>query len=345
MCLLLREENIMGEYFDHILDLLVQLKNGHVNGIRVRMGRVHQLLNTSCIEHIDFATSDDVEFDIDVLEETDGNNQILSRLSLRDGIEDDTTVEEDVRVLKDDDLYEIIKKEDMEKPRQLAFALAAMWSRRHPDTPLDGSSIRERMERLYRRVCQLRLWWLVRYCAGRLRKVMNSLAPAITNMLVRGKQVTIGVRGVHEEVIRRPISPGELTNLLFACCPQDEPQVAVMQQELIIACSDLVRISEFSAISIYLHFPTQMGHSPTAFDGVLTIRLSWLADAITLLLNYVRTTGSLSRSGGKLVTPATPTTTGIPEVKVNDENISHVNEDALPDDDLIAFGNLCGFGI
>ncbi|CAJ0601597.1 unnamed protein product [Cylicocyclus nassatus] len=294
MCLLIREENIVGEYFDHILDLLVQLKNGYVNGIRVRMGRVHQLLNTSCIEHIDFASSDDVEFDIDVLEETEGNNQILSRLSLRDGIEDDMTVEEDVRVLRDDDLYEIIKKDDMDKPRQLAFALAAMWMRRHPDTPIDGYSIRERMERLYRRVCQLRLWWLVRYCAGKLRKVMNSLAPAITNMLVRGKQVTIGVRGVREQVIRRPISPGELTDLLFACCPQDEPQVAVMQQELIIACSDLI------------------GHSPSAFDGVLTIRLSWLADAITLLLNYVRTTGSLTRATGRIATPPTPTTTGIP---------------------------------
>ncbi|KHJ78150.1 hypothetical protein OESDEN_22230, partial [Oesophagostomum dentatum] len=122
MCLLLREENIVGEYFDHILDLLVQLKNGHVNGIRVRMGRVHQLLNTSCIEHIDFASSDDVEFDIDVLEETDGNNQLLSRLSLRDGIDDDTTSEEEVRCLKDDELIEIIRKDDVDRPRQLAFA-------------------------------------------------------------------------------------------------------------------------------------------------------------------------------------------------------------------------------
>ncbi|KAL6739447.1 hypothetical protein Aduo_012901 [Ancylostoma duodenale] len=293
MCLLLREENIVGEYFDHILDLLVQLKNGHVNGIRVRMGRVHQLLNTSCIEHIDFASSDDVEFDIDVLEETDGNNQLLSKMSLRDGIDDDTTVEKEVRSRIDYELCEIIQKDDVDRPRQLAFALTEMWMRRHPDAQIDGCSIRERMERVYRRACQLRLWWLVRYCAGRLRKAMNSLAPAITNMLVRGKQVTIGCRGVREEVIRRPISPGELVDLLFASCPQNEPHVAVMQQELIIACSDLI------------------SHCQSAFDGVLTIRLSWLADAITLLLNYVRATGS-SKMPGKMVTPPTPSTTGIP---------------------------------
>ena len=46
MCLVLREENMAGEYFDPVLDLLVQLKNGHVNGVRVRMGRVH--VNEKC---------------------------------------------------------------------------------------------------------------------------------------------------------------------------------------------------------------------------------------------------------------------------------------------------------
>lgn len=293
MCLLLREENFVGEYFDHILDLLVQLKNGHVNGIRVRLGRVHQLLNTSCIEHIDFASSDDVEFDIDVLEESDGKDQLLSLASLHEGMDDDNTDEKDVKSRSDEELCEIIRKDDTDRPRQMAFALAAMWSRRHPETPIHGCSIRERMERLYRRACQLRLWWLVRYCAGRLRKAMNSLAPAITNMLVRGKQVTLGVRSVREVVIQRPISPGELVDLLFSCCPQHEPQVAVLHQELIIACSDLI------------------SQNPSAFDGVLTIRLSWLADAITLLLNYVRATGAGGPGGGTF-TPATPSTTGIP---------------------------------
>ena len=40
-CMVLREENVIGEYFDHMLDLLVALKTGFVNGIRVRVGRIH----------------------------------------------------------------------------------------------------------------------------------------------------------------------------------------------------------------------------------------------------------------------------------------------------------------
>lgn len=43
-----------------------------------------------------------------------------------------------------------------------------------------------------------------------------------------------------------------------------------MQQELIIACSDL------------------MTHNPAAFDGVLTIRLAWLMEAIDLLLEFLK---------------------------------------------------------
>ncbi|VDN35650.1 unnamed protein product [Gongylonema pulchrum] len=40
-CMVLREENVSGEYFSHMLDLLIALKNGYVNGVRVRVGRVH----------------------------------------------------------------------------------------------------------------------------------------------------------------------------------------------------------------------------------------------------------------------------------------------------------------
>lgn len=30
-----------GEYFSHMLDLLISLKNGCISGIRVRVGRLH----------------------------------------------------------------------------------------------------------------------------------------------------------------------------------------------------------------------------------------------------------------------------------------------------------------
>ncbi|PAV84588.1 hypothetical protein WR25_10127 [Diploscapter pachys] len=273
LCLVLREENVLGEYFDHILGLLVQLKNGHVNGVRVRLGRVHQLLNSACIEHIDFAEPDDVEFDVSILEEAD-TNQPASRLSLKETDEDEHVTQQEISYKSTDELRDIVTKDDLEKPRQLAFAIITLWRRNFGgQMRIKDATLTERLEKVYRRACQLRIWSLVRICAGQLRKTINSLSPAITNMLVRGKQVTIGI-GNREKCICRPISPSKLVDGIFGACPPDQPQIAVMQQELIIACSDLI------------------SHDRTAFDGVLTIRLSWLMDAISMLYDYVRESGT-----------------------------------------------------
>ncbi len=41
-------------------------------------------------------------------------------------------------------------------------------------------------------------WQTVRYCTSVLHKTVDSLAPSITNILVRGKIISLGVYG-HEE--------------------------------------------------------------------------------------------------------------------------------------------------
>ncbi|CAJ0936519.1 unnamed protein product, partial [Mesorhabditis belari] len=303
MCILLREENVLGPYFDHMMDLLVQLKNGFVNGIRVRLGRVHQLLNSSCIEHVDFANSDDVEFDIGRLEEAEGpGDGIRSRQSLKEATDDETTKESDFHAMSDNDLYELLTRDETERLRGTAFAIAVLWKRHGPEFQVGHVTLHDRLERLYRVACQLRMWWLVRYCAGRLQKTVNSLAPSITNLLVRGKQVTVGVRSMREVTVSTPMAPSDLFSLLFSCCPSDEPQMACIQQELIIACADLI------------------GQTPDSFSGVLTVRLAWLADAIQMLLSYVRTSELVGNSGKQetFYSPPTPTTTGIPnEIRKN----------------------------
>lgn len=131
----------------------------------------------------------------------------------------------------------------------------------------------------------MRYWWLVRYCAAHLKKTVNSIAPSITNLLVRSKQVSVtllvnctkffqvivGMKTGVEITISKPSTPSEIVNAVFSGCRHDEDAIAtVFQQELIIACSDLI---------------VQNAH---AFDGVLTIRLEWLTNALQLLLDYVK---------------------------------------------------------
>lgn len=50
-------------------------------------------------------------------------------------------------------------------------------------------SLSERLERLIDRAGAYKNWWAVRMCSALLGKLVDSLAPSITSMLVRGKQV------------------------------------------------------------------------------------------------------------------------------------------------------------
>ncbi|OZC10490.1 phosphorylase kinase alpha/beta [Onchocerca flexuosa] len=278
-CMVLREETMSGEYFSHMLDLLISLKNGCISGIRVRVGRVHQLLNSGCMEHVDFATNDD-DNNYDSFEELDDTkSQVISRVSIRDIHEDDTqSTEHDYDDKSDQELCEIVRKHNIDALRKVALAIGILSRRYGMVYIIDGESLEVRMERVYRQACARRRWWIVRYCAAKLRKVTNSLAPSITNMLVRGKQISVGVIGYREITIAAPTTPDQIADALFSSYPEDEPQVAVLQQELIIACSDLI------------------AQKPYAFDGVLTIRLSWLADAMSLMLDYMRSAGNIKKS-------------------------------------------------
>ena len=101
----------------------------------------------------------------------------------------------------------------------------------------------------------------MRLAAAILGKVVDTLAPAITSMLVRGKevrhqaecsqpdrlsivclfvclfvllfvQVTVGVFGYPEHIISEPLSPKVLVKLIYDYCLPYDPIEAVLQQEV-----------------------------------------------------------------------------------------------------------------
>jgi phosphorylase kinase alpha/beta subunit len=243
--MVLREENIVGEYFEQVLDLLVGMKNGYVNRTRVRIGRIHQLLNTGCMEHVDFVSLDDVEFNVDVFEELDMKTAHLkSKASLRAlPLDDEFTIIDETayKNLDDHELFSIISKADPDQLKETAIAIALMIKRYTGNFVVQNETLYMQMEKAYRASCQLRLWSLVRYCASYLGKTVTSLAPAVTSLLVRGKLIIIGIKSCVQITVSTPQTPNELSATVFnSCRSESEPQAAVFQQELIIACADLV---------------------------------------------------------------------------------------------------------
>lgn len=56
VCIIIREEHLRDVHFRDLLDLLVQFKNGQLkkSGLRIKTGRLQNLISSSCIEHLDF---------------------------------------------------------------------------------------------------------------------------------------------------------------------------------------------------------------------------------------------------------------------------------------------------
>lgn len=92
---------------------------------------------------------------------------------------------------------------------------------------------------------------------------------------------------LNEVTISDPCTPLEIANIMFGNCTEDEPQAAVFQQELIIACADLVS-KALNCIILQFHQQLKITQRPNAFDGILTVRLSWLTKSLDLLLGYIK---------------------------------------------------------
>ncbi|CAH3142471.1 unnamed protein product, partial [Porites evermanni] len=104
-----------------------------------------------------------------------------------------------------------------------------------------GVTVQKLLEELYEKACQIRLWSLVRHTAGLLRKRVEDLAEAATDLLVHQKQLTVGIpQGGHEEVITRPLPPDEMKNIIFSVFGEDM-STGVVTQELLVYLGIFVR--------------------------------------------------------------------------------------------------------
>ena len=74
-----------------------------------------------------------------------------------------------------------------------AAILKLLYQREGPNYRIDGQVISQRMEELITKAGVHKKWAVVRLLAAVLGKLVDSLAPSITTILVRGKQVSCAV--------------------------------------------------------------------------------------------------------------------------------------------------------
>ncbi|XP_071957802.1 phosphorylase b kinase regulatory subunit beta-like [Antedon mediterranea] len=266
-CVLIREDHFRGSHKPEMLDMLVMFKRGGYDGVRVRVDRLQTLLASSFIEHLDCQVPLSIESSLDFKPLQELN---VSQLPLKseETMEAPVEAEEENQDLDTQELdhkstFEL--DEELEKKQSSYWQstyLALLMKREGPNHMTRFGTVGSRLDTIYQKAGMQKDWYIVRLCASHLRKVRDSLAPSITSMLVRGKQVTIGVFGHDEAVISKPLPPTEIASILYSKCLVNNVCEPVLQQEVIYLLGKLIT------------------NKPHLFDGILKIRVGWIVQAM-----------------------------------------------------------------
>lgn len=100
--------------------------------------------------------------------------------------------------------------------------------------------VRDLLKGLYEKACQQKLWGLVRHTAGMLGKRVEDLAKAVTDLLVRQKQITIGMPPNNEHTITAPLPETELRLCIHESYGEDD-STAMLTQELLLYLAMFIR--------------------------------------------------------------------------------------------------------
>ncbi|GFN83950.1 phosphorylase b kinase regulatory subunit alpha, liver isoform [Plakobranchus ocellatus] len=100
--------------------------------------------------------------------------------------------------------------------------------------------VKELLVELYEKAGHWKQWWLVRHTAGMLRKRVEDLALAATDLLVRQKQLSVGLPPEQETIITSPLPPDELAAIIYDSCGEDH-STASLTQELLVYLAMFIR--------------------------------------------------------------------------------------------------------
>ncbi|XP_066584416.1 probable phosphorylase b kinase regulatory subunit beta isoform X2 [Prorops nasuta] len=267
VCLLIREEHMRDPQFKEMLDLFAMLKKGYCNRTKVRIGRLQNLISSSCIEHLDFVNS--METDLQLTQFKQLQHDYIGYQSLTD-VPRALAYAEDIKCFSNfskEPLCNVIN-EIRNSPGLYAKCqlFGILLKREGINYDLNGTTVGDHLRALYQQAGSLRYWMVVRYCCSLLNHTVDSISPFITGVLVKGKQITVGVIGHEETVFDKPMTPAEIQSVMYSTIQPHNVVQAVLQQEVLLYCGRLI------------------GTNPEMFKGILKIRIGWVLEAMKLYL-------------------------------------------------------------
>ena len=251
-----------------LLELMKELRDGHCNNTPVKLGNLNQLMLTAGTERIDFMH----EFEFTESPVT-GAVQTRSYLTYNPEktwplghtqefkLECETNTQFLLNSLHDsENLYEQI---------ELLHTLVRLKGLNF-DTGFGGAEetveVVDLLNEVYTKAgesSQSKIQWaVIRHAAGLLDKVDISLSDAVTDILVRQKQIAVGKAYSEDSIISRPGSYTEVMDKIRQFCGEDVRD-RVLTQEVLIYLGLLIKAE------------------PQLFKGLLTLRVSYFILLLT----------------------------------------------------------------
>jgi len=241
-----------------LLELFKEMQEGQCGVVPVRLGRLQELMLTAGTERIDFIH--DFAFTQSPLQGGQRSPSYLpfypdSSQTLTPSQEFNLELETDPtplieRLRQSKNLYEQIELlEALHRLEGLAF-----------DTGLGDAkkvTVANLLQEVYTKASQLRRWAIIRQAAGLLNKVDVGLSDAVTDILVRQKQISIGKSYSETSLITDPLSTVEIVQKIEEFVRQDIRD-RPLTQEILIYLSILIKTD------------------PHLFKGFLTLRVGYL---------------------------------------------------------------------
>ncbi|KAF4110927.1 phosphorylase b kinase regulatory subunit beta isoform X1 [Onychostoma macrolepis] len=263
---LIREDNIKGSRFNPILDMLASFKKGNIGGVKVHVDRLQTLISGAVVEQLDFLRVNEAEIpEFKSFEELElpKHSKVKRQTSTPNASDLEQQPEINIEEWLHKSTFEILQKfNDCDCLASQAQLASILLKKEGPDFFSRNENLKDDLERIYRRAGSRKLWSIVRLAASLLTKLVDSLAPSITSVLVHGKQVTLGLFGHEEIVISNPLSPGVIKDIIYSKCSPHGEREAVLQQELVI------------------HIGWIISNNPELFSGMLKIRVGWIVQAM-----------------------------------------------------------------
>nr|XP_023673751.1 phosphorylase b kinase regulatory subunit beta isoform X1 [Paramormyrops kingsleyae] len=264
---LIREDNIKGSRFNPVLDMLASFKKGNIGGVKVHVDRLQTLISGAVVEQLDFLRINEAdkipEFKSFEELELPKDSKVKRQMSTPNVSELEQQPEICVHEWAKKPTFEVLQKfHDCDCLASQAQLASILLKKEGPDFFAKDKNLTDELERIYRRAGSRKLWSVVRLAASLLSKLVDSLAPSITSVLVHGKQVTLGIFGHEEEVISNPLSPEVIKDIIYSKCSPHGEREAVLQQELVI------------------HIGWIISNTPELFSGMLKIRIGWIIQAM-----------------------------------------------------------------